>query len=296
MKTRLLVPIMTALAAVLAGAGARGDEVNRRQETVVLCHDSERDVVTRSQPKDCRGEVVTEAEARKIKARRVRSMLRSVKPDPRPVVPDRKLTGIGSGFFIDESGTVVTNHHVINDCPAIVVQTTEGEMAEAVLLGIDERMDLALLKAEIAPAATAVFRAPVKLIEGNRVAVVGYPTQTLPPLNPKFTPGTFESNQRSGTHFAMKAAVRPGNSGGPVFDDRGHVIGVVVAQVNTVKTFESTGELIRDVGFAISNRTVFRFLDRNQARYRLGDGGTTMTRDEIFAHARPLITRVTCWK
>ena len=101
----------------------------------------------------------------------------------------------------------------------------------------------------------------------------------------------FRSNN---TRLQMQVAVRPGNSGGPVLDASGHVIGVVYAQINTPAVFKKHGELILDRGYAISNPVALRFLDRNNVDYRRTAESDPRPRAVVFKEAKPFIARVSC--
>jgi serine protease Do len=203
--------------------------------------------------------------------------------------------GHGTGFFVTNDGHIITNHHVIEKCKgAIWADSTDGRAGKIHVIDTDKRNDLALLKASFQPRATAVFLAPVRAKKGEDVIVIGYGTHKLAPIKPHITKGAFEITNPAGTRFRMDAAVRPGNSGGPVLDASGHVIGVVFAQVNTVTTYKSTGKLILDKGFAITNAMVFRLLEKNGVAYARNTAGPKFSAETIFDAAKPFITRISC--
>jgi len=179
------------------------------------------------------------------------------------------------------------------------VETTTGKLVAAQLIGDDPRWDLAVLKAEIAAPKIARFRKPVALADGARTLVVGFPTRKLPSIRPQMTPGSYLATKVVDTgspYFQMKSAVRPGNSGGPVLDESGNVIGVVVAQLNTPEVFKKTGELVLDLGFAIPNGAVFGLLAKHGVGYQSAADGPVHSNDEIFALARPFVVRIGCWR
>ncbi len=96
--------------------------------------------------------------------------------------------------------------------------------------------------------------------------------------------------------FRLRADVRRGNSGGPVLDGRGLVIGVVAAKVHTPRTFQATGRLVRGVGVAITAKTVFGFLESHDQPHRRVAGVAPMSDAEIIARARLFVTRLLCWR
>lgn len=294
--------LVAGLASVGAVAQGRDDG-----EWAVNCYQPDRDLVSRVRKGQCDGEVVSDARAEALRAERalkIKQAMQGLAPGPEgPVRRGRGVAGpygnsygIGTGFFIGSSGHAVTNSHVVDDCEAIFIETPDGGRGGADLIARDADVDLALLKSDLAPRSIAVFRGGSAPADGAPVLIAGYPTRTLPVLKPQATKGQYVDHTMrfgTGTLFQMKAAVRPGNSGGPVLDASGRVIGVVVAQVNTPAMFEKTGELIRDVGFGITNQTVFRFLTRHGAPFDRGPG-TTSSLDQVFAKARGFVNRVIC--
>ncbi len=263
------------------------------QLSVVQCYDKERGVVQHRKEENCKGEALSDAEANRVKARLHRERIkRAMKPKSERHQGPR---GHGTGFFVTDDGLVVTNNHVIEACKSVIwIDTTDGQEGTAKVVGTDKANDLALLKTTLKAPATAVFHNPVEIGAGSEISVIGYGTHKLPPLRPKLTPGTFGAPNRSNTRLQMKVAVRPGNSGGPVLDASGHVIGVVYAQLNTPLVFKKRGELILDRGFAISNPVAFRFLERHKVDYLRTATSNPRPRATVFKEAKPFIARVSC--
>ena len=141
--------------------------------------------------------------------------------------------GNGSGFFITRDGYFVTNHHVIDNAAEIVVlYGNKTYKAEVVAKSKDK--DLALLKLE------GTFK-PVCLTEGKVCSVgqtifaVGFPNILIQGLDAKVTKGIISSSTGIGGDkdlYQMDAAIQPGNSGGPVADETGTIVGATVSQVN----------------------------------------------------------------
>ena len=94
----------------------------------------------------------------------------------------------------------------------------------------------------------------------------------------------------------ITAPVQPGNSGGPILDQSGHVVGVVVARLDAIKLAKRTGRLPQNVNFAISAGTVRAFLDANNVPYEVERSGETLPTADIAAKARDFTVRVECWK
>lgn len=263
------------------------------QAAVVQCYDKARGVIQPKTQDKCDGEILSREEAAKVKAELRRERIKRAK-QPKSE-REQGPRGHGTGFFVSTDGKIVTNNHVIAECKnTIWVDTTDGQQGTAVVLGTDPANDLALLAGTIKAPAVAIFRSPDIIAPGSDITVIGYGTTKLPPIRPHLTPGTFQSHNGNGTRFQMQAAVRPGNSGGPVLDDSGYVAGVVYAQLNTVKTFQARGELILDRGFAISNPVVFGFLATHDVDIQRAPARKPRPRDAIFKEAKPFIARISC--
>ena len=266
---------------------------------VVNCYDPEREVVSRVLSGRCRGQVVSDQEAAEIRARRVDRMQRMIREEKQPLVPGRRLASVGTGFFVTAQGHLLTNNHVIDQCAALTVEATNGASALAEPVATDPSFDLAIVRTSLPPPAVAAFRSPGALAAGERADLVGYPTQGVAPITPFFTKGNVHelpNRLPDPIRFLIKGDVRGGNSGGPVLDHTGTVIGVIFAKVNTPKIYRETGQVVQDVGIAVRNAVVLDFLSRNGLAWRSADGGASLSRDEVLEAAKPFIARIGCWR
>lgn len=278
----------------LAAADARADR------SVVHCYDAARELVSRVAADDCHGEIVSAEQAARLDARRAQRVRRALENTAPPFTVGRRRTGVGTGFFVTRDGYLLTNAHVVDGCPVISVEAAAGASAAAETLDLDRTNDLALLATALRPKAIAGFRRKPGLAPGRRVATIGYPSRGLPPLEPRLTGGMVlglggDNDKR--THLAIRADLRPGNSGGPLLDAHGQVAGVIVAKIDTAKVFRDTGRMVRGIGFAIKGRIVRQFMERNGLPYAIvGAAGPTLEEAEILIRARPYVARVGCWR
>lgn len=288
---RLLAPILGVAPLLGAAPVLAGD-------LVVNCYDEAREVVQRMRSGTCQGRVVSDEEAEAIKARR-RERIRGILADePAPVAPGHRLRGVGSGLFVGGDGTVLTNLHVVGECAVISVSPTSGETVTAEVIGVEPATDLALLRAAVRPPGIAAFAGEPAQAEGP-VAIVGYPDQGVPPIKPLLIDGTLTGTRSTNQGLSvlrLEARVRPGNSGGPILDARGRVIGVVFAKVDTPGIYARTGEVVMDLGFGIPAAVALAFLRRHGVRYRSLMAQAAAPPPDLLAHARPFVTRVECWR
>jgi serine protease Do len=293
-KTAVVTIVMALTTASSVNAQTQGAA---ESGPVVHCYDKARGTVSRVLTTDCQGEVISEADARTIRAQRTQAIQRAIQGREQPVFTDKRMVSIGTGFFVADGGRIITNHHVIDHCDALTVETTSGTNASATLIRSDERLDIALIQANLATPAMAVFQVQ-DIKPGGSVAVIGYPDQGLPPRKPLMTFGAAVALDRAqhSERMAFQAEVRKGNSGGPVLDQWGNVIAIVNAKVDTVKIYSQTKQLIRDVGFAITTPAILRFLDQTGTAYRQNAVGTLLTPEQLFERARPFVVRIGCWR
>jgi S1-C subfamily serine protease len=187
--------------------------------------------------------------------------------DPQTVPGGRKsgtrVTGaIGTGFFVSPDGFLLTAAHVVKNAKSITLETKQGTVSARVVQ-VDTANDAALLKAEGRFLCLAVTPSRnVKL--GADVFTVGFPNIDIQGAAPKLTKGSI--NALSGIQddpraFQISVPVQPGNSGGPLLDATGNVIGVVVSQLDAVKTALITGSLPQGVNYAVKSAYVQPLLD-----------------------------------
>jgi S1-C subfamily serine protease len=171
----------------------------------------------------------------------------------------------GTGFFVTLDGTVVTNAHVVEGCSAIRVTSEQGATVVAKVVARDERNDLALLGTGLAAKKAAAFRTSIRLGEG--VEAFGYPLTEVLAKAGNFTLGNVSALVGLGEdsrYLQISAPVQPGNSGGPLLDQNGNVVGVVSAKLNALKLMLVTqGDIAQNVNLAIKASIVASFLEAN---------------------------------
>src|SRR5882762_6125906 len=170
----------------------------------------------------------------------------------------RKTNSLGSGFIVDTAGIAVTNNHVIADADEINIIMNDGTKIKAELVGVDKKTDLAVLKFKppAKPLGAVKFGDSDKLRLGEWVIAIGNPFS----LGGTVTAGIVSARNRdisSGpydNYIQTDAAINRGNSGGPLFNLDGEVIGV-----NTLIISPSGGSI--GIGFAVPSKTVAGVVD-----------------------------------
>ena len=166
------------------------------------------------------------------------------------------ITG-GSGFIVDEGRKIVTNKHVIEGGKEFAIRTGLGEVIRAKVVFISDTDDLAILElSKPLPADRAIPSAAyAKPRVGRDVVVMGYPLwYILGEGSPSLTNGVVSKGTGMGDDrntFQLTAKVNKGNSGGPVFDLNGNVVGITVGKLDSQKITQEQGFVPEDINFAI---------------------------------------------
>ncbi len=264
----------------------------------VQCYNEALGTVQETLAGDCKGRVVGEDQANEIRKNR-RDYIQRVLTEPsNNKLEGRHLAGLGSGFFVAEDGSVVTSHHVVDGCAAVSIAPTFGEMILASAVVSDMENDLALLRSGVVPPAVAPLADPDDVNFLGSGFVVGYPNRGLVAVQPILSAVEIlqqESQTPLGPGIVIRGDVRQGNSGGPLLDSGGSVVGIVFSKVNSVNVYKVTGELVRYIGFAVPTKIIARFLAANDVAYRAGERRPPQPEDRILNDARPYIAQIGCW-
>lgn len=300
--SRVSIRLGGALAMTLAAGFALGQGANAQNASgnVVYCYNEALDLVQNTAPSQCNGRIIDAKEAEEVKRRRLDRMRGAVSRPAPEVAPGKKLTGTGSGFFVAADGRLVTNNHVIDNCAAVSVLPPDLERKEARVLAVDTANDFALLAVDLVPTAVATFRVPAERGAGRKVVLIGYPkNEAIARIQPFLTPGETKAPRSRFPSFLglqFHADVRPGNSGGPLLDESGMVLGVVTAKINTVNIAKQTGQVIREIGYATDNDILLQFLKAQGVPYATATEGPALKDAGLLTVAKGFATRVECWK
>ena len=214
--------------------------------------------------------------------RQLQQALAEKKPPPRKEQHPQPRSGSGSGFFVSKMGHVITNAHVVQNCNKVTIGDNANKQVPAEIINTDRSNDLALLKLSTLEMASAESKSLIQKLGivvvplaskgllrsedvklGEKVLVAGYPFGEYFSNTIKVTGGLVSATRGAGDdsgQFQLDAAVQPGNSGGPIYDSSGNIVGVVISQLDKLKVAKAIGSLPENVNFGIKASTVRQFL------------------------------------
>ncbi len=181
---------------------------------------------------------------------------------------EQNATYTGTGFFVNTAGYLITNAHVVEDKSYITIRDSKGKFFHAKVIAQDKQNDFALLQVDgNFPALRIIHSDQVK--KGQRVFTVGYPQISIQGNESKVTDGiinSFSGIKDDASWFQISVPVQGGNSGGPLINEHGDVIGVVVASIDVQKYYSITGNMPQNVNYAIKSKVLMQFLSTHQIR------------------------------
>ncbi len=215
-----------------------------------------------------------------------------------PPEPDTETTISGTGFFVAPN-IVLTNDHVVRGCKkAIQVKYPEHASYTAAISGQDNANDLVLLHTEMSNISIASFRFGPRL--GEPVATFGFPYFGVLSSSGNFTLGNITSltGIKDDTRFLqVSTPIQPGNSGGPLLDMSGSVVGVVVSQLNAVGMMKAASSVPQNVNFAIQAPIVVNFLSVKGVTPKVAprtDGTPALAPADVADKAKQFTVQIYC--
>ena len=215
---------------------------------------------------------------------------------------------IGSGFYVSKFRHIVTNQHVVNKCKKITVGDSMNSQIPADLIASDKRNDLAILQTvsmEMASADTKTFvqRLAVQIVPiisgglmrsedvsgGEDILVAGYPLGNMVSDTIKVTKGIVSATKgmdNDVSQFEIDAIIRKGNSGGPIYDKRGNIVGVAVSRLNVNRT--------DTINFGIKGSTVKQFLSAHDIPTKWSNRNKDLTSKDIYKIASKQTVMIIC--
>ncbi len=214
----------------------------------------------------------------------------------KPARPEGPAAFSGTGFCVHPEGYVLTNHHVIEGASEILARSPR-QRCRLEPVFTDPTNDLALLRSDIPLSGMAVFREGSSARLGETVIVVGYPLGGLLGSGPQVTTGNVSSLIGPGDDtraLQFTAPTQAGNSGGPLLDGDGVVVGVVSSKLNVVRVHEMTGDIPQNVNFAIKSALAREFLEAVGVDHQCRVPRPARSVADIAAEARDFVLKIEC--
>lgn len=279
-------------------AGGRG-VVEDRVEAYFWYNISARNgSVAAAKRRDAIGGELTSSEFFGIQARvREWSKRRSV-PSPGTAQPTgSRPASTSTGFVVSPQGVTLTSAHSVRGCRSMTVQG--GATGKAFLLAVDSDLDLALLSIEGASIDHAPFRPGAAPRLGTEVVVFGYPLQGVLAYGANVTAGIISGlagPRNDGRVIQHTAPVQPGNSGAPLLDRQGRVIGVVVSKLNAWQTARRIGDIPQAINFAVRPGHVRSFLESNGIAPKTIASQAPASIADVAERAGRFTVLLECWR
>lgn len=175
----------------------------------------------------------------------------------------------GTGFFVSDDGHLLTNYHVVEGAHQIEVVLPGGQAMPATYLERDTTADLALLQVEGLRSTPLPIARSAEIAKGQEVFTVGFPLVDIQGQAAKATFGRINalSGLRDDADFVqIDVPIQPGNSGGPLLNRQGRVVGVVTATLDQAVAMRLTGTFAQNVNYALKPDILRRFLREGRTR------------------------------
>ena len=210
-------------------------------------------------------------------------------PAQEQVEPPRSAGASGSCFFVDSFGTAVTNNHVISGSSTIEVIAANGSNSSANIIKSSNSLDIAVLGTGHQTPQFLTLAPNGSLALGQDVFTIGYPVADILGDKPKYTEGSISALSglnNDDSWIQVSTPIQPGNSGGPLVNENGQVVGIVTATAAVEKFFAVTGSLPQNINWAIK---------AEYARVLMPDAPTNArfnNKQEAIAHTEKSVCRV----
>lgn len=218
-------------------------------------------------------------------------------PQLPPITAGRIAKSSGTGFYINETGAVLTNFHVVSSCGAITVSGYDRNPVEGRVTATASAIDLAVVHTQMAPPAVAEFSKDPGKAPTDRAVLVGFSlrgqaTTTATLTSVKARPDLLTTEQ---WRFAFDGKAFPGHSGSPLLNQFGEVVGVVHARAvdRVASARPNAGET--KYGLAVSLRATRQFLSESKVNTIPGGAGRSFSDMQILERARRFVVRIQCW-
>ena len=216
---------------------------------------------------------------------------------PSSTSPAAASQSFGTGFFISSQGLALTNNHVTSSCRSITA-ILDGRKYPAQMVRSDERNDLALIRVQTTtPVPFASFRSAPAIRAGEGIVVAGFPLPSVLQNGLNITLGNVSALAGLGGNTAflqLTAPVQPGNSGGPLLDMGGNIVGVVVSKLDAARIAQVTGDIPQNINFAVQGIMARLFLEAGGQRVEERSSSKELRVGDVGDRARSFTFQIQC--
>lgn len=202
----------------------------------------------------------------------------------------------GTGFVAARLGIIMTNQHVIDKCQTITVHALEKHYP-ARIIAINKKLDIALLEVKALNLQPVTFQNNTAL--GEVVTVSGFPLPGILGEKLNITGGNISavSGVRDDpSRIQITAEIQPGNSGGPIFNKYGEVVGIVESKIKESFVLSESGSLPQNINFGVKAEYAVSVLKEYELKYNFGDSNISLDRAEISKIAQKATVFIKCEK
>ena len=196
------------------------------------------------------------------------------------------------------SGYILTNHHVVDGCVKVRIRSPIGSV-EATVTATDKANDLALLSAEVRDRTALVFRDGPGIRPADPIVAIGFPYSGLLATSPIVSTGTVSALaglMDDSRFLQISAPIQPGNSGGPLLDNSGNVVGVIVSTISASTIMKYTGSIPQNINFAIKANEARQFLDVKRIAYATATSEAKLDPADVGEKGSRSMVLVECYK
>jgi hypothetical protein len=196
----------------------------------------------------------------------------------------------GSGFVIRQDGYILTNYHVIKNANQITVTVPGRQAVPARVVTVDQEKDLAILQVSLRNITALPIASSETVQVLDTVTVLGYPLPTELGTALSASDGkvnAIRDGRNGGTQlFQIDANVNPGNSGGPLLNNHGEVVGIIVAKINSLEYAKENGTIPERINFAIPINEAQDLLRKVIPNFAPSNRQQVLTDQQVFASAK----------
>jgi S1-C subfamily serine protease len=180
----------------------------------------------------------------------------------------------GTCFVVSETGQAVTSHHVVSGMKTVNVILANGKSVPAIVESSSAANDIAVLRLASATPNFLNIGTSRSLSLGSSVFTIGYPSKRILGSDAKFSDGSISALsgiQGEAAYMQVSMPIQPGNSGGPVVDYEGNVVGIIAATAAAENFYRETGSLPQNVNWAVKSEYLLPMLTQLPSRPRARD-------------------------